>query len=260
VYFYFSAWKDVPPMPSEHSLLEVDRICKTFALTGIHGTRPLVNSLVGKQPAIRKALDDISFSLGHGEALGVMGRNGSGKSTLLKILAGIIDPSSGTATINGQVGALLEVGSGAHPDLSGWDNMRLAARLLGVNKADRQQYYDKTARFCELGEKLSEPARWYSSGQFARLGFAMAAMAPTDLLLVDEALAAGDAKFQLKCFDFFYAAKAQGRSFIFVSHALPVLRDLCEKGLVLQSGKALYTGSIGQAVERYETTTLHTGN
>ncbi len=246
-------------MPCDAPILETKDLSKTFALSTIGSARPLTQQLSGDPPKIRQALIDINFTLQRGEALGVMGRNGSGKSTLLKILAGIVDPTSGEAIIRGEVGALLEVGSGAHPDLSGWDNMRLAARLLSVAKADREAYYDKTAQFCGLGNKLAEPARWYSSGQFARLGFAMAAMAPTDLLLVDEALAAGDARFQLKCFDFFYAAKAQGRSFIFVSHALPVLRDLCEKGLVLQDGKTLYSGDVKQAIEQYETSTLHSG-
>jgi len=239
-------------MLCDKPLVEVNNISKTFLLNALGGGRPLYQKLGGEPSKVRQALDNISFKLERGEALGIMGRNGSGKSTLLKILAGIVDPTSGEAIIRGRIGALLEVGSGAHPDLSGWDNMRLAARLLGVAKAERQEYYERTASFCELGNKLSEPARWYSSGQFARLGFAMAAMAPTDLLLIDEALAAGDMQFQLKCFDFFYAAKAQGRSFIFVSHALPVLRDLCEKGMVLQEAKALYTGNIKEAVQCYE--------
>ncbi|VAV92147.1 hypothetical protein MNBD_ALPHA06-1942 [hydrothermal vent metagenome] len=246
-------------MPSSSPIVEVCGLGKTFALASIGSNRPLYQRLGGEPLRFRQALEDIHFTLDAGEALGVMGRNGSGKSTLLKILAGIVDPTAGKAVIRGQVGALLEAGSGAHPDLSGWDNMRLAARLLGVAKTEREAYYEKTARFCELGDKLNEPARWYSSGQFARLGFAMAAMAPTDVLLIDEALAAGDARFQLKCFDFFYAAKAQGRCFIFVSHALPVLSDLCDKGLVLHEGKTLYTGSIKQAVEHYEANNMDAG-
>ncbi|MBL4594960.1 MAG: ABC transporter ATP-binding protein [Robiginitomaculum sp.] len=247
-------------MLCENPILEVANLSKDYPLSGMGSARPLYHRLGGEPIKIRKALHDVSFTLNPGQALGVMGRNGSGKSTLLKILAGVVDPTAGEARIRGQIGALLEAGSGAHPDLSGWDNMKLAARLLGVPKLERDLYYEQTARFSDLGSKLAEPARWYSSGQFARLGFAMAAMAPTDLLLIDEALAAGDARFQLKCFDFFYAAKAQGRSFVFVSHALPVLRDLCDNGLVLQDGKTVYTGPIEQAIERYETTNLDIRN
>ncbi len=242
-------------MPSDETVITVSKLDKVFSLANVGAARPLYQALGGEPAKQRYALKNINFDLAKGEALGVMGRNGSGKSTLLKVLAGIIEPSCGTAVLKGRIGSLLEVGSGAHPDLSGWENMRMAARLLGVPKSERDSYYEKVARFCELGSKLSEPTRWYSSGQFARLGFAMAAMAPTDILLIDEALAAGDMRFQLKCFDFFYAAKAQGRSFVFVSHALPVLRDLCEKGLVLHEGKALYNGTIEKAVSYYETST-----
>jgi len=242
-------------MPCNDAVIEVVELGKTFLLGNLGGGRPLYQKLGGEPAKVRHALADINFKLTKGEALGVMGRNGSGKSTLLKVLAGIVDPTSGTAILRGRIGALLEIGSGAHPDLSGWENMRMAARLLGVPKLKRQAYYDKVAQFCELGSKLAEPTRWYSSGQFARLGFAMAAMAPTDILLIDEALAAGDMRFQLKCFDFFYRAKAEGRSFVFVSHALPVLRDLCEKGLVLHEGKALYTGSVEEAINCYESNT-----
>lgn len=241
-------------MPSETPpIVEACGLGKTYLLHGLGNSRPLFQRLGGEKARYRDAVADVNFTLNRGRALGVIGRNGSGKSTLLKLLAGVVDPTRGKAIIRGRIGALLEVGAGAHPDLSGFENMRLAARLLGVPREGRGRYYEATAQFCGLGNKLREPVRWYSSGQFARLGFAMAAMAPTDLMLVDEALAAGDAAFQLKCFDFFYAAKAEGRSFIFVSHALAVLRDLCEDGLVLQEGKAVYTGEMAGAVELYET-------
>jgi len=234
--------------------IEAHQVCKRFSLGG--GSRPLYHLLGGEARKSRLALDRISFALAPGKALAVMGRNGSGKSTLLKILAGVIDPTSGQAVLRGQVGALLEIGAGAHPDLTGWENIRLAARLLQVPPSRRAIYYERTNAFSELGAKLDEPTRWYSAGQYARLGFAMAAMAPTDVLLIDEALSAGDAPFQLKCFDFFYRAKAQGRAFVMVSHATAVLRDLCDDGLVLNEGKAVYTGPVNEAVAHYDTLVL----
>ncbi len=232
--------------------IEARAITKRFALLRHDTQRPLYHRLGGEKRQTRTALDKVSFCLAPGKALAVMGRNGSGKSTLLKILAGVIDPNSGEAHLRGQVGALLEVGAGAHPDLTGRENLRLVARLLRVPADQRKEYYERTAAFSELGEKLDEPTRWYSSGQYARLGFSMAAMAPTDILLIDEALGAGDAPFQLKCFDFFFAAKAQGRAFVMVSHATQVLRDLCDDGLILHEGKTVYTGSVEDAVEHYD--------
>ncbi len=232
--------------------IEAHGLTKHFSLTGTGGGRPLYHRLGGEVNKIRTALDNVSFTLKPGKALAVMGRNGSGKSTLLKVLAGVIDPSEGEAILRGQVGALLEVGAGAHPDLTGWENLRLVARLLHVPPDKREEYYERTASFSALGAKLDEPTRWYSAGQYARLGFSMAAMAPTDILLIDEALGAGDASFQLKCFDFFYAAKAQGRAFVMVSHATQVLKDLCDEGLVLNNGQAVYTGSIDKAIEHYD--------
>ncbi|MDQ7017839.1 MAG: ABC transporter ATP-binding protein [Robiginitomaculum sp.] len=232
--------------------IEAKGLTKTFTLSTTGGDRPLYHRLGGERKKIRTALDHISFTLAPGKALAVMGRNGSGKSTLLKILAGIVDPTEGEAILHGQVGALLEVGAGAHPDLTGWENLRLVARLLQVPTDKREEYYDRAASFCALGEKLNEPTRWYSAGQYARLGFAMAAMAPTDILLIDEALGAGDVMFQMKCFDFFYAAKAQGRAFVMVSHATAALRDLCDDGLVLNNGQPVYTGSVASAIEHYD--------
>lgn len=239
-------------MSSDVLAIEACGITKRFALISTGGDRPLYHRLGGEVKKVRTALDNVSFTLAPGKALAVMGRNGSGKSTLLKILAGIVDPTSGEAKLRGQVGALLEVGAGAHPDLTGWENLRLVARLLQVPANKREEYYDRAASFSALGGKLGEPARWYSAGQYARLGFAMAAMAPTDILLIDEALGAGDAPFQLKCFDFFYAAKAQGRAFVMVSHATAVLRDLCDDGLVLNDGQPVYTGPVNTAIEHYD--------
>ncbi len=239
-------------MSSKSLAIEARDLTKRFALINTGGDRPLYHRLGGETKKTRTALDQISFTLEPGKALAVMGRNGSGKSTLLKILAGIVDPSEGEAILRGQIGALLEVGAGAHPDLTGWENLRLVARLLHVPTDKRDEYYDRTAAFSALGDKLNEPTRWYSAGQYARLGFSMAAMAPTDILLIDEALGAGDAAFQLKCFDFFYAAKAQGKAFVMVSHATAVLRDLCDDGLVLNDGKSLYSGPIDTAIEHYD--------
>ncbi len=238
-------------MPCDAVAIEAQQLCKRFSLGGKSG-RPLYHLLGGEMRPSRLAVDHVSFTLERGKALAVMGRNGSGKSTLLKILAGVIDPTSGRALLHGKVGALLEIGAGAHPDLTGKENIRLASRLLQVPHERRAGYFERAAAFSELGAKLDEPVRWYSAGQYARLGFAMAAMAPTDVLLIDEALAAGDAPFQLKCFDFFYAAKAEGRAFVMVSHATAVLRDLCDDGLVLNEGKVVYTGPVDKAVAHYD--------
>jgi len=202
-------------------------------------------------PATIWALEDVSFEVRQGEVLGIIGRNGAGKSTLLKILSRITKPTRGMADIYGRVGSLLEVGTGFHPELTGRENVYLNGAILGMKKAEIARKFDEIVSFAELESFIDTPVKRYSSGMYMRLAFAVAAHIQTEILIVDEVLAVGDAQFQKKCLGKMDEAARHGRTVLFVSHNMLVLQKLCTVGIVLDSGTVVSRGRIGSCVHCY---------
>jgi lipopolysaccharide transport system ATP-binding protein len=202
------------------------------------------------------ALDDVSFEVRPGEVMGVIGRNGAGKSTLLKILSRITKPTTGTVQLRGRVGSLLEVGTGFHPELTGRENIYLSGAILGMSRAEIARKFDRIVAFAEVERFLDTPVKRYSSGMYVRLAFAVAANMETEILLVDEVLAVGDAAFQKKCLGKMGDVAREGRTVLFVSHNLGAMTGLCETGTWLDGGRLKATGDIRSIVNRYVSDTV----
>ncbi|MGF7233934.1 MAG: ABC transporter ATP-binding protein [Frankia sp.] len=188
------------------------------------------------------ALRDIKVEIGQGQTVGLAGANGSGKSTLLKVLAGILRPTEGEVKVTGRVASLLELGAGFNGELSGRDNVYLNASLLGLSKREIDKMFDSIVDFAELAHKIDDEVKHYSSGQYVRLGFAVAVHVDPDVLLVDEVLAVGDEAFQQKCLAKIAEFRAQGRTILFVTHSLGLIEDMCDRILVLENGRMIYDG------------------
>jgi len=197
------------------------------------------------------ALKQVTFEVPKGEVLGVVGRNGAGKSTLLKILSRITRPTTGCASISGRIGSLLEVGTGFHGDLTGRENIYLNGAFLGMRKSEIDRKFDEIVAFAETERFLDTPVRHYSSGMYMRLAFAVAAHLETEILFVDEVLAVGDAAFQKKCLGRIGEVAQDGRTVVFVSHNMAAVERLCTKGLYIDNGVAIATGSIREAIGLY---------
>lgn len=200
------------------------------------------------------ALDNVSFSVKHGERLGIIGRNGAGKSTLLKILSRITTPTKGKITLNGRVASLLEVGTGFHPELTGRENIFLNGSLLGMRKAEINSKFDEIVAFAETEKFLDTPVKRYSSGMYVRLAFAVAAHLDPEILIVDEVLAVGDAEFQKKCLGRMKDVAGEGRTVLFVSHNMAAVQNLCDKAIYLKQGKVIDEGPVNSVIETYMTT------
>jgi len=199
-----------------------------------------------------RALDDVSFDVERGEAVGVIGRNGAGKSTLLKILSRITPPTDGHIDLVGSVGSLLEVGTGFHPELTGVENVYLNGAVLGMPPAEVTRRLDEIVAFSEVDQFLDTPVKRYSSGMRVRLAFAVAAHLDPDVLIVDEVLSVGDAGFQRKCMAKMQAvASEEGRTVLYVSHNLVTLENLCERSLLLADGRLVFDGPTGETIARY---------
>jgi len=197
------------------------------------------------------ALKDINLTVKRGEAVGIIGRNGSGKSTLLQIIAGTLTPTTGTVNINGRVAALLELGSGFNFDFTGKENVYLNASILGLTKAEIDARYDDIAKYAEIGDFIDQPVKTYSSGMVVRLAFAVAAHVDPDILIVDEALSVGDARFQLKCARTIDRFIERGVTLLFVSHDASLVKRLCRKALLLEHGKEVYAGIPNDVINLY---------
>jgi lipopolysaccharide transport system ATP-binding protein len=197
------------------------------------------------------ALKDLSFDIKHGEVVGIIGRNGAGKSTLLKILSRITEPSLGYVDIYGRVGALLEVGTGFHPELTGRENIYLNGTILGMGRKEINRKFDEIVDFAGVEKFIDTPVKHYSSGMGLRLGFAVAAHLEPDILIVDEVLAVGDAEFQKKCLGKMGDVASEGRTVLFVSHNMAAVQTLCSKAIVLNAGKVIMNGDVDEAISFY---------
>jgi lipopolysaccharide transport system ATP-binding protein len=198
------------------------------------------------------ALRDVGFSVNQGDVLGIIGRNGAGKSTLLKILSRITEPTTGRVTLRGRVASLLEVGTGFHGELSGRENIFLNGAILGMTRAEIRRKFDEIVAFAEVEKFLDTPVKYYSSGMYVRLAFAVAAHLEPEILIVDEVLAVGDATFQKRCLGKMREVAAGcGRTVLFVSHNSAALLDICRTGLWLDGGRVASTGAIREVISRY---------
>lgn len=202
------------------------------------------------------ALHDISLNIRRGEAIGIIGRNGSGKSTLLQIIAGTLQPTRGRIETRGRIAALLELGAGFNPDFTGRENVYLNAAILGFTRQQVDARIDDIAAFAEIGDFLDQPVKTYSSGMVVRLAFAVAANVEPDILIVDEALSVGDARFQLKCARTIDRFIAQGVTLLFVSHDASMVKRLCSRAVLLENGSVVYAGKPNDVVNLYSKLTL----
>lgn len=198
-----------------------------------------------------KALDDASFHVSTSEALGIIGNNGAGKSTILKLIAKITTPDSGTVNVKGKIGALIELGAGLHPELTGRENIFLYGAILGMKRSEVEHRFDDIVSFAELRDFLDMPIKRYSSGMYARLGFSVAVNMNPDILLIDEVLAVGDEDFQKKCFAKMKQIKKTGATIVFVSHNLDWVKLICDRAILLQHGRILSDDSPSKVISAY---------
>jgi lipopolysaccharide transport system ATP-binding protein len=197
------------------------------------------------------ALRDVDFDIRAGEVVGVVGRNGAGKSTLLKILARITEPTEGSVELFGRVGSLLEVGTGFHPELSGRENVFLNGAILGMRRREISRKFDEIISFAEVEKFVDTPVKYYSTGMYLRLAFAVAAHLDPEILIVDEVLAVGDTTFQRKCLTKMGAAASEGRTVLFVSHNLAAVRTLCSRSILIDGGKVVLDADVETCVSQY---------
>lgn len=197
------------------------------------------------------ALRDVSFAVERGEALGIIGHNGAGKSTILKLLSGITTPSAGEITINGRLAALIEVGSGFHPDLTGRENVFLNGSILGMRRREIAARLDSIIDFAGVRDFIDVPVKRYSSGMYVRLGFSIAAHLDPDILLLDEVLAVGDANFQEKCLERIRELERAGKTIVFISHDLGAVERLCDRALLLANGQIVANGAPHEVITQY---------
>jgi ABC-type polysaccharide/polyol phosphate transport system ATPase subunit len=203
------------------------------------------------------ALRNVSFAVEHGQSLGIIGRNGAGKSTLLNIATGLCPPDEGEVQVSGRVAALLELGSGFHPDLTGAENVRINAAMLGLTRRQVRARFDAIVEFSGVSAFINEPLRTYSSGMMMRLAFSVAVNVDPDILIVDEVLAVGDQDFAAKCLERILKLRHAGKTLICVSHSLQTLTGLCDRGLWLDRGSVMTTGPMRQVIDAYASSTIH---
>jgi len=237
--------------------VQIDQVSKKFRLYK-ERNQSLKSAIMRGRTSVHEdfwALKDISFDINSGETFGLVGDNGSGKSTLLKCMAQILYPDKGAITMKGRVAALLEVGSGFHPELSGRENIFLNGSILGMSKQEIVSKFDSIVDFSGVSEFIDQPVKNYSSGMYVRLGFSVAIHVDPDILLVDEVLAVGDESFQQKCADKFVEFKRDGKTVIIVSHALGTMMTMCDRLAWLDHGSLQKVGDPENVVEAYRSIT-----
>lgn len=235
-------------------VIKAENVSKSYNLQKQKTFKEFLPALfTGKDTVVHfNALEQLDFEIMKGDSVGIMGRNGSGKSTLLKLIAGVTKPSDGRLTVNGRIAPLIELGAGFHPELTGRENVYLNGSILGLKHKEMDKLYADIVTFAELEKFMDQPIKYYSSGMYMRLAFAVAVAEVPDILLVDEILAVGDVPFQKKCLERMNEFKRQGSTMIFVSHSTEQLKSHCTKGLVLDFGKQVFFGEITEAVGEYE--------
>jgi ABC-type polysaccharide/polyol phosphate transport system ATPase subunit len=197
------------------------------------------------------AVRGVSLEVGRGEILGIIGRNGSGKTTLLRIFAGVLFPTAGRVVCNGRVASLIDLGAGFVPDLTGAENIYLSGAMLGLSRKETSRQFDRIVQFAELEEFIDTPIKNYSSGMYARLGFAIATDVDAEILLIDEVLAVGDAPFQEKCHERMAERRAAGKTIVIVSHDLALIEKHCDRALLMEAGRIVAAGPPAEVVARY---------
>ncbi|KRF23680.1 ABC transporter ATP-binding protein [Phycicoccus sp. Soil803] len=230
--------------------VEIHGVSKHFRLRHTHSLKEsVVWALQGRpQRDDFVALHPLDLTIAQGETVALLGRNGSGKSTLLKLVAGVMTPDTGRVRVRGRLAGLLEVGAGFHPDLTGRENVYLNASILGLDRAQITARFDEIVEFADIGPFLDTQVRFYSSGMFLRLAFAVAVHTEPDVFLVDEVLAVGDEAFRAKCIERIARLGAEGRTLVVVSHDLPLVEQLCSRGVVLDRGHLVVDGAVTDAV------------
>ncbi len=235
------------------SVIELKKVSKKFRLY----TKPIDRLKESLHPLRKQfhhenwVLKDINFSVGRGETVGIMGRNGAGKSTLLQLITSVLEPSEGKVRVQGQVSALLELGAGFNPEMTGRENVLAQALLLGMSRREMASKLPEIEDFADIGKYIDQPVKSYSSGMFVRLAFAMFISVDPDILIIDEALAVGDAVFQEKCFRKLNEFKKQGKTFILVSHSAALISQLCGRVLVIENGAVYFEGDTQDGIVRY---------
>ena len=235
----------------ETARIRVAHVRKDFKLRHTHSIKETFLAAARRKQLTTdfRALSDVSFDVGPGESVALLGFNGSGKSTLLKLISGVLRPDAGQVLTRGRVAGLIEVGAGFHPDLSGRENIFLNAAILGMSKKETEERYADIVAFSEIEQFIDTEVKHYSSGMFLRLAFSVAIHTEVDVLLIDEILSVGDEPFQQKCLARIRELHAAGKSLVVVSHDLDMVSDLCERGILLREGKVVFDGDSKRAVE-----------
>ncbi len=232
--------------------IRIDRVSKHFTLRHTRAVKEIfVKGLQGRRRELTEqftALREVSLSVAEGEAIALLGRNGSGKSTLLKLISGVMGADEGAIAVRGNVAGLIDVGAGFHPDLTGRENIFLNGAILGMTEAKIRREFDRIVAFSEIEEFIDTEVKFYSSGMFLRLAFAVAVHTDPDIFLVDEILAVGDEPFQHKCLDRIRELRDEGKCLVIVSHDLDMVSKFTERGIVLERGRMIHDGPIGEAV------------
>ncbi|MCH8814215.1 MAG: ABC transporter ATP-binding protein [Chloroflexi bacterium] len=242
-------------MPTEFDVREIEflDVSKRFRLAEGQSLREFLPRFFRKKGFAEPfyALRDISFSIGRGEVAGIVGRNGSGKSTILKLIAGVTAPTEGEVRVLGRVSPLIELGAGFHPDLTGRENIKMNASILGMTARETAERFDDIVDFAELWEFVDTPVKRYSSGMYMRLGFAVAIYSNPEILLVDEVLSVGDAYFQDKCLAKMDEFKKSGVSIVVVSHSMELVTEFCDRVMLIDGGHLIGDGPPSEIVEQY---------
>ena len=234
-------------------------VCKDLWKSYHQRPRIGFKELLVKRRAVRQnrfsrewALRDVTFSVERGKAFGIIGHNGTGKSTLLGLLLGTLVPDKGRISITGRVASLLELGAGFHPELSGRDNVFLYGSILGMTLKEIRRVFQQIVEFSELGDAIEIPLRTYSSGMITRLGFSTIIHAPADVLLIDEVLGVGDARFQEKCKDYLIDFRKRNGTLVIVSHDMAALEEMCDEGVCLNLGSVACMGPMNEVIQHYQ--------